>query len=328
MHKKIILSLLLITSTATHGMKRPNNIQNNDAVNNAITTVVGSLIQSDFLPQITIDICRNHNYQPCDIRKGIRTLSNTNKIFHDYYAQEKVKQELIGLCVLHNDCSHRNVARDLKCHEIYTKIKNLTKIVRNKKLQFSEEDLKDPWYLNITTTHHEKTSYNETYNKFKHDVSQSLLYLAIDNWNLEAAIAILDHAKELHFQYGENQNPLLQVAKNHGWLEADDILLREQNCDQLLVIAQKLLKKGILPDGQDDSIYTPLICAVSLHDKKLTRLLIEHHANPYLVGYNQFVETMKNAFSYEPKKGWLQKIIDEVNQAKTVQSQIDQSVVK
>ena len=98
---------------------------------------------------------------------------------------------------------------------------------------------------------------------------------------------------------------------------SDDILLREQDCDQFLTIAQKLLEKGMLPDGRkDDCQYTPLICAVSLHDKKLTQLLIEHNANPYLKKYDILSRKMKNAFYYEPEKGWLQKIIDEVKQAK------------
>ena len=93
--------------------------------------------------------------------------------------------------------------------------------------------------------------------------------------------------------------------------------MRKQDCDQLLTITQKLLEKGILPDGREnDYQYTPLIYAVSCHDKKLTQLLIEHNANPYLKKYDFLSRRMKNAFYYEPEKGWLQKIIDEVKQAK------------
>ncbi|HEX4069090.1 MAG TPA: hypothetical protein VHX42_03255 [Candidatus Babeliales bacterium] len=320
MHKQIFFLLLLTATTVSHGMKRQNIIQNNnhnDNNNDALKSAVLNLLCTDLLPQFTTSIYTAHNYQPCSIKKTIRSLSDANRFFHNYFAQEKVQQELIDLYITHNNSNTRDIARDLKCRTIYTKIKRLTHIVRDKEKELNEDHLTDPWYLNITTTYHKKTSYHENYNEFQYSVPRSLLYIAIDCWQLEKAINILNHAQQLSFNYSQEQNPLWLIVSQRN-------LSQETNTEeynQLLAIARLLLTKKILIDGRNNNNQdTPLMYATKCQDKELVQLLLTYNANLYLESYNEDIHEMENAFDIEPEQGWLQKIIDEVEQAKNLKA--------
>ncbi len=309
MNKKIILALFVITTTFSHGMKRPANIfQNDDATNNALM-----LFNPDLLSRITAQICSRHKYHPDKIKKDIRTLSLTNRSFHDYYAQEKVKQVIIDLCLPHHNSNSKDIAHDLGCRAIHDKIENLTIIVRDDKKEFSPDDLADAWYLSATTT------YSSDYNIYQEPVNQSLLFIAIDYWGLNKAITILDNTKELNFDYSFEQNPLLRVAEQRARLlnPSSDLLSYESFkgfLELLFTIAEKLLQKNILPDGRtENNPHTPLRYAVQHVDKKLVILLLQYKANPYLIGHNFSLDKDVNAFDLEPEPGWLQNIIDEVN---------------
>ena len=306
MNKQIIFLLLVITSTTVHGMKRPANIfHNDDATNCALV-----LFDRDLLLQITAGICNKHNYQPKEIRKDIRALSNTNRFFHNHYAQEKVKQEIIDLCLPYHNSNSKDIARDLGCHGIHAKIERLTDIVRNKEENFNENDLKDPWYLAVTTT------YKLDYNIYQQPLNQSLLYIAIDYRQLEKAITILKNTKKLHFNYEDEQNLLLKIVQYRAFFTKYQ-LWQENDPNQYLTLTQGLLQKGIDPNGRgNNSQYTPLLCSVKHADTELVRLLLKYGANPYLEGYDGWNKKTVNAFDLEPEKGWLQNIIDDVKESK------------
>ncbi len=298
--------MLVITSTIAHGMKRPANIfHNDDATNYALV-----LFNSDLLPQITAGICNKHNYQPKEIRKDIRSLSNTNRFFHNHYAQEKVKQEIIDLCLPHHNSNSKDIAHDLGCHGIHAKIERLTDIVREDNKEFNTDDLTDPWYLAVTTT------YKLDYNIYQQPLNQSLLYIAIDYRQLEKAITILKNTKKLHFNYEDEQNLLLKIVQYRAFFIKYQ-LWQENDSNQSLTITQGLLQKGINPNGRaKDSQETPLLCSVKHADTEFVRLLLQYGANPYHIGHNIFLNKHVNAFDLEPEKGWLQKIIDEVKESK------------
>lgn len=127
MNKPIVFFLLLIANTITYGMKREN--PNNNCLTLSDEPATTILCHIDLIPQITTAICIKNGYRPCGIRTDIRALSDTNKFLHNYYAQEKVQQSIIDLCIPHNNSNTRNIARGLKCRTMYAKIKRFTNIV-------------------------------------------------------------------------------------------------------------------------------------------------------------------------------------------------------
>jgi hypothetical protein len=71
--------------------------------------------------------------------------------------------------------------------------------------------------------------------------------------------------------------------------------------------------------------YTPLLYTVEHADKEFVRLLLKYDADPSLTRYDVWKKKMVNAFDLEPEKGWLQKIIDEVNANKNNQKKDENS---
>jgi hypothetical protein len=311
MHKHTFLLLLIIATTTNYGMKRLNIFENDDAINTALV-----LFNPDLLPQITTHICSNYNYQPKKIKNDIRALSDTNKFFHNYYAQERIKQRIIDLCLPYHNSNSKDIAWALRCRAIHDKIENITEIVRNEKEEFSQDDLADAWYLSVTTT------YTNDYNIYQEPFNHSLLYIAIDYWNIKKAITILDRTQKLRFDYSFEHNPLLRIAEqrarlfnsSHNLIGYDSF---QGYAQPLLICAKKILNKGILPDGLTKmNQHTPLFRAVQHADKEFVQLLLEYGANPYLLIYGYLTNKKVNAFAFEPEKGWLQKIIDEVEENK------------
>lgn len=292
MNKKIFFSLLLITTLSTQGMKRPNNYQTNNAHNTEMV-----LSDQDIMSHITRYLCVSHNYKPYNIRTDIRSLSNTNQFFHDYYAQEKVAQAIIRFCSEHNNSNDKSTARNLGCHKVYAKIERFTNIAL-KKESFTADDAKEKWYLSMTTT------YKKMPNRLPFFYErQPLLCTAIEHLNTTGAKFIIDYAQGLNFCYQKDQNPLLLLIKlRHDLLLinlykqnatpnqlqeitqtiAKDILDKiPEISDQYLHIAEELLKKGILADGRGNIMqHTPLMYAIKKKDKAITHVLLAHNANP------------------------------------------------
>lgn len=312
MNKQIIFSLLLITTATINGMKRPNNFQGSD-----ITNAEMVLYDSDILQQITPYLCMSHDYRPCEIRKDIRALYETSKFLHHYYGQEKNQQDIIRSCSHYHGSNDKDVARNLKCCTVLAKIKRYTDIAHNKNQQFNENDLKEPWYLNMTTAF---------WCKFlRRSVQQSLLQIALNHSDTTKAIQIIDHAKQLDFYYSYNygKNLLSDITRIRNQNQNFDInqdCITDDEYNDLLEIAKRLLQKNILPDGREKiEHFTPLMDAVKYNDKELARLLLEYGADPYAEYYDIFAKKRTNTFDLEEGKSWLQKMINEVAENKNNQ---------
>lgn len=287
---KFFLVSLLISTAVNYGME-----QGHESI---------TIFTPEILPKFTQSLCATYNDVECcwqnDRRCGmgvdIGALSKTNKLLHNYYAQEGVKEQIISLCVPRICCSHQLVAWRLNCSTISKKMSRLVDII-NRKNPFTEDDKKATWYLNMIT------------------VSGSLLYRAIKEDNLQAAQFIIDNASPLSFYYHGSDNVLKEIASRRLFCNDRNYDLVDQiTLTEFLNIAQQLLKNGIDPDGrQDESSPTPLQKAVELKDEKYVYLLLWHAADPYKMtcfreGYN--------AFDCEQKEGWLQCIIDKVESDK------------
>jgi hypothetical protein len=278
MNKQIIFSLLLITKISIHGMDTSN--KNLDL----------HLYNPNLLPHITKRLCIDYHHNPLQIKKDIRALSLTNKVLHDYYNTEKIAQHIIRLCSLNRNSNDESIAGELGCGTIKEKIGYFSSIVRDKKRNFTPEDLQYDWYLNCTTN----------------CINQSLLYIAIDHLNLEKAELIIKHSKKLNFRYGVNQNLLLCI--NRHTQPNKCFISKNGNNDRkkLLNIAQSLLQKKINPNVNAHGI-TPLIRAIFHDNKPFTQLLLQYGANPYIKQYDPFTYKYVNAFEVEHSepKGWL-----------------------
>ena len=123
----------------------------------------------------------------------------TNKFFHNYYSAENNKQTIIRTIARDiDDADDGSVASVLCCHTISKKIKYFAGIANNKNAQFTEEDLKKTWYLNVTTGF----------------FSTSLLRAAIDNNDYEKAQLLINHS-ELDLTLSE----LLRLEGSIVWVK-------------------------------------------------------------------------------------------------------------
>jgi len=290
--KKKIFSLLFFTHILSHGM-----------------------FNKDLMPQITKELCINNNYNPLTIKHDIRTLSDTNTFFHHYYAQEDIKQNIIRLCSLYNNSNDRDTAHALGCHKIKDEIEYFINIAEGSALRFTKDDLKQSWYLNITTIATRGIEKG----------TQSLLYLALDHaydagpCNLKKIKSIIDNLPALNFQYGEHQNILSRIIFLRYFISTI-ISQKSPLLHDLLKIAQSLLHKGMLPDGHTErSQHTPLMLATMNKDRPFTRLLLQYNADPYAKTYCRMTGAPEQcAFDMNEgkKKQWLEKLVDEVKLAK------------
>src|SRR5579863_1414190 len=282
MHKKIIFSLLLITNTATHGME----------IQESTISFEKALCNPDNAWHITKHLCMNyspysHNSQ--NLRNDIRALYETNKFFHNYYDQEKIKQNIVITCepLYHSTGnSYRNVIGTLCCHTLAKKIKHFCGIANNKKIQFTENDLKDPWYFKIPLGHDR----------------ESLLYLLIQNLEFEKADAIITHSEKLNFGSGVNNYVLKLISENRQKTD-------EKTCEELLRITERLLREKNMPADGTSLPLTALMDASQNNDQPFARLLLQFGANPYKRRGNSSWE--KNSFEMEKgePKGWLKQMV-------------------
>jgi hypothetical protein len=322
MNKKIFFALLLTTSIAIHGMKRVKE----NVICNYVEEMV--LCNGDLIPKITEYLCVKHTYDPFTLKKDIRALSDTNKFLHDYYAQEKVKQNIIRNCSQYRKSSDKDISLNLNCRAIEQKIDYYIDIVRDTEKQFTEQDLKEPWYLNLTTAHKINLVF-----ALSHTKPQSLLYVAIDTNNEEKALQIINHGKELNLN-NDHKNILLRIVELRDQLLNGNyttvvIFNFRQEPDhgarqKLFLIAQQLLQKNILVNEcKKDYPHTALMSAVANEDKQLARLLLEHGADPYTMHYNFYTDLSFNAFTAymcQAHKEWLQEMIDEIEASKKLKT--------
>jgi len=155
-----------MTSAAINGME----IANKDALNKMV------LHNPDIVHCITEQLWTDRHYPTVYVGKAIRALSCTNTFFYDYYSAENNKQRIIRAIARNNYETDQSAAMLLKFHTISKKIKYFIGIAKNKDRRFTQEDLKEKWYLNV----------NDLMNK-------SLAYIAIANNNVDKAQLIINH---------------------------------------------------------------------------------------------------------------------------------------
>lgn len=134
------------------------------------------LYNSDIVFHITEQLCMRPF--PQYIRRDIRALSDTNKFFHDYYSTENNKQAIIRIVVACNNYYSDEAASQLLCcRTINKKIDYFREIAHNPEKEFTQEDLKEKWYLNVITY-----------------CDKSLLYRVIEDEHFEKAQLIIKHS--------------------------------------------------------------------------------------------------------------------------------------
>lgn len=266
----------------------------------------------DILSCITIKLCSENSYK---IKNNIKNLTLTNKFFCNYYASEKIKQNIIRTCALFNNSNDYDIANVLGYYKIKEKIEYFVTIAKNSSLNFEEEDLKETWYLNVTTYIKQRAL----------PCNQSLLYIALDHaydtniCNLEKVKSIIHSSLSLNFFYGEGQNILSRISFFRYYI-MQHISPESSLLQDLLEIARDVLDKGMLPDGHTKrSQHTPLMLAAMNKDISFVRLLLEYDANPYAKTYQQMVGAPEQcAFDMHATahKKWLTELVNEVKTKK------------
>lgn len=303
MNKKTIIILLFLSHLFTQGM-----------------------FNKDVMFQITQELCINNEYNPLTIKNDISVLTLTNKFLHDYYAQENIKQNIIRQCALYNNSNDYDTADILGCHQIKEKIEYFVNIAEKSSLSFAPEDLKQTWYLNVTAASQNRIE----------PCNQSLLYIVLNHgydtnaYNLKKIKLIIKNSPILSFHYGENQNVLSRIIFMRYYIRMVATFCDKKSSSKknsllqdLLKIAQSLLKRGMLLDGHTKrSQHTPLMLATMNLDKSFVRLLLKYGANPYAKTYQQMRDAPEQcAFDMNEGKRrvWLEKIVDEVKLVKSKQ---------
>ena len=295
MNKRIFFSLLITINTITCAMQKE------------VTTIVPIAIvfNDDTLWHVTTYICMKHNYDPIDIRNDIRALSDTNKFFHDYYAKEKVAQDIIRLCSHHLGSTDKAVADWLRCRSVEKKIGYFTKVARDKTKKLTESDLKDTWYLNMRT--------NYQYKIIKIISEMSLLSVAIEHDNIETANLIIDHVEKLNFHYDKDENILRSIIRKYHDIVEYGQYYKYHLLNPLITITERLLEKGIDPNGREgDDAFTPLMMAAYNNTQEIACLLLEYGANPDAIELCN--NKLYTAFELETgtPKGWLRTMVNEI----------------
>ncbi len=276
MIKQLFFSLLL-TSTALQSME---------------LTV---LHDPNMLFHITEQICNAHIFLV--EKKDIDSLAMADTTLCEYYSREKTQQNIIRQMALQNDISDCNIACCLKYNAIGNKIRCFFDKAKQGKI-FTEDDLKDTWYLNSTIT-------------IWADAKSTLLTTAYHAQQLDT-IKTLIHAKT-DVKNNINNSLLTTIC--------DDRRAKRFKSTQLLTIAELLLEHGADPNFKLSNKYnTPLIAAVlaSSIDKECAHLLLWYNADPCKIVVNKiycghYYERICSAFDLE-ETGWLKKMVDNKQQ--------------
>lgn len=162
---KQIFFLLLMVTAAINSMQITND-------NGTFEEKV--LCNVDTLSHITKQLCMGGFtiYK----RKYFASLSCTNQFFNRYYSAEDNRKTIIRTIACNNYSNDEVIAAELHYHSIKEKIDYFLKVAKNKEGRFTQEDLKEKWYLSVT-------------NFWTH----SLAHIAIENNNLVIAKLIIDH---------------------------------------------------------------------------------------------------------------------------------------
>jgi hypothetical protein len=322
MHKKIAFSLLLITALA-HGMDVviQQKKENGKYVLGGI--IAGLYIESHFRKNESgkKEYCGWHDEGVVrSLGRDLQALACVNTSFSQKLSKEKKAKKLITIISENRKMCDEKVAYHLNpkggiFHTIVQKMDRLLDIVTDADKQFTQEDLKDAWYINAShqVSHSwlrrkmEKYKYRdvtrpqETGMKFRQMAETlsphtllSLAFKAMDFEKIEQLLAagadcknkinnalLLDIAKKRVINFGKHKNRRVHY----------------------FMMVQLLLKHGAYPDYPcSPKSPTPLMIAAHNNDQEYALLLLQHFADPYCVTYAH-MQQMEYPFWYHKSDG-------------------------
>jgi hypothetical protein len=334
MSNKIIFFVLISIFTLSHSMMEQFIVKNNDV---ASTIFKWLYIENHFT--IHKSGIKEYNHDKEQIVKlfgrDIQALTCTNKFFNNFYSDESRAQKIVKIIATHNKWLQDTcVTRCLNpkggiFHAIEEKINNLFLIAAHPNKEFSEDDLKDPWYINATIMRDvhwiedvaPKSVKEASYPMLRQMVATSkpytLLSTAYKRKQIEKMQLLIKSGADL--KNNINNVLLTSIATKRSI----------SDCGQARVayftIAQLLLEHGANPDVYDSAQWpTPLMIAVYNDDQEYAYLLLKYKANPELTTHAtskqlQFPffydqgEILRNVFELEKgePKGWLKDIVND-----------------
>lgn len=213
--------------------------------------------------------------------KDIRALSCVNSYLYKYFLNEKRAQDFIFNISRIYNLYYAEIMGAMRLpifHKIGTKINDLFETVIRPDKEFTDDDLKDLWYLDVMQQISNNWLYDEL-NKYYETLSlkrdrgfivvHTLLTIACETKNLNKIKQLLTAGIKGN-KY--NSRILVEIAKERalGKLE-----------DDKFIIAKLLLKNKIDPNLTFDKCFpTALMIAVYNDDKEYAELLLKYGANP------------------------------------------------
>jgi hypothetical protein len=227
------------------------------------------------------------------LKTTINALSRTNKFLYKHYSNKKEQQAIVRTIADYGKLSDQRTADSLCLKSILTQITQLQIIAETNSKLFSPKDLQDPWYLNCTIDMNKR----------------SLLIPAIRSGNIKKIQDLITAGIQIN--HATHSYPLITIYEHR------ELLFDLNNNTRYLDIAQLLLQNGADPNrSQSYHHHTPLMYATKHGDTLYTYLLLLYNADPYIQKQCAHSKQIKTAFDLEPEKGWLQEIIDKIQQQK------------
>lgn len=316
MLKKIFFSILFISAVSIHGMdqddksahkkrkKRIPSILRLIHIHNKSKKIkdlkpsqnepVNPLFDHNILGYITHKIITLNSHDLTECRTNIRQLSRTNSILYKYYTSEKIGQYIIKSMTLYNDHSERYLAEWFGYKKIKDKISDLIYKSEHLNENFTDNDLQDRWYLNIT--YRKSIASNEKF---------TLLLTAIANMDAKKTSILLGAGADCN----DNRciNPIIMLT-GQSIIFYNYKMLCEKTQKKYFAIINLLLEKKMNPDARYQPTDPTLLHRAACNgDKVFAHLLLKNGANPYKLyidfhySYNCSLESLK-AFENHSKK--------------------------
>jgi len=228
---------------------------------------INPLFDNNILGLITEKICLS-DWKLRELRTNIRQFSRVNRFLYKYYTNEKIAQNIIRLTAIHTNHSDLYIAGLLGYQKIRVKIYDLLYKSKCINENFTDEDLQDKWYLNITYTVGENTE-----EKF------TLLLATIANMDAAKTTILLEAGAD----YNNNRcvNPIRYLTGQHLTRNNYFTLYRGMQ-EKYFIIINKLLEKKVDPDARLNAMFPTLLHRAAFNgDKVFAHLLLVHGANPH-----------------------------------------------
>jgi hypothetical protein len=233
------------------------------------------LFNNDALTLITNYLCRNTK-RTKNACKAIIRLSRVCRSLYHYYSREDLIKHIINRIAIAHHKSDLYVA-DYLNRSIHTKMcKLMWKI--NQGECFTEDDLQDPWYLNVTFS--QRLIQKKTYRTPADDIAYcTLLLQAVFCCDIaNTAILLNANAPCLHPRC-PSPIALLAIPNSHYELTTERI--------KKIAILELLFKANVHPDSRFALTFPTLLHqAAEKRDKEFALFLLKNGANPHTLYFN------------------------------------------